>query len=119
MELVNYDPLAEYPTDEQLDIIKNWDVEDIEGCLRYVGSLWHRNGRWKAGNGFFVFATGGWSGNEALLGALEESEIWPIIFWDSLYLPGGLLIVAVSEKAKKQLDKVMEKLTKWAWKKVK
>ena len=108
-----------YPTDEQLDKIKNWDINDIEGCLRYIGSLWHICGRWQEGNGFFVFATGGWSGNESLLGALKESMIWPIILWDSLYLPGGLLIIAVSTKAKEQLDKLIDKITRWAWKKVK
>lgn len=116
--LENYDPLDDFPTDEQLETIEHWDVNDIEGCLRYIGSLWHTCGRWKEGNGFFVFATGGWSGNEALLGALKASDIWPIILWDSLYIPGGLLIIAVSKKAKIQLDKVMEKLTKWAWRRV-
>ena len=110
---------ANYPTDEQLDSIKKWDFNDGEGCLRYIKDLWNTHyGRCGEGNGFFVFATGGWSGNEALLSALEESLVWSVINWDSLYLSGGLLIIAINDKASKQLEKLKDKITKWAWKKV-
>ena len=105
--------------EEYLKKIKNWDINDVEGCLRYMGKLWNICGRWQEGNGFFVFVTGGWSENEYLLRALEESDIWSVIHWDSLYLPGGLLIIAVSDEAKRQLEKLEDKITKWAWKKVK
>ena len=111
---------ANYPTDEQLDRIKNWDFNDVEGCLRYIKDLWNIHyGRCGEGNGFFVFTTGGWSGNEALLSALEESLVWSVIHWDSLYLSGGLLIIAINDKASKQLEKLKDKIKKWAWKKVK
>ena len=112
---------ANYPTDEQLNKRREWEnIEDITELLKYIKDLWNTHyGRCGEGNGFFVFATGGWSGNEALLNALEKSDIWPFICWDSLYLPGGLLIIAVSTKAKKRLEKLRDKITKWAWKKVK
>mgnify|MGYP000689841837 CR=1 FL=1 len=110
---------SNYPTNEQLDRIKNWDYNDIEGCLRYIKDLWNTHyGRCGEGNGFFVFATGGWSGNEALLSALEKSLVWSFIYSDTLYLHGGLLIVAINIKAREQLCKLEDKITKWAWKRV-
>lgn len=81
-----------YPTEAALQRIEHWDVKDPMGCFEFIKSLW----RWENGFEFRTetpaeyvnnsytkrpdatwarLATGGWSGNEALIRALDRSVI--------------------------------------------
>jgi len=104
-----------YPTEEELERIESWDPQDVEGCLRFIGELWHWQDWWGEKDGLWVFATGGWSGNESLLHALKRSLVGHVIHGSSLSLPGGLLIIATGKKARKKLELVFDKIRGWAW----
>ncbi len=66
-----------YPTDKDLDFIKNWDIKDISGLIEFLESIW-----WMADWGFkqlgnkLELHTGGWSGNESIIGALQQTMFW-------------------------------------------
>jgi hypothetical protein len=80
-----------YPTDETLDRIERWpvqNVDDVRKCLDFVIDSWdnHYGGvsrtlsatemsmvHAQKGEKFIRFATGGWSGNEALIAALQRN----------------------------------------------
>lgn len=80
-----------YPTDETLDRIERWpvqSVDDVRTCLDFVTDSWdnHYGGvsrtlsstelsmvHAQKGEKFIRFATGGWSGNEALIAALQRN----------------------------------------------
>ena len=81
-----------YPTtDETLDRIERWpvqSVDDVRKCLDFVIDSWdnHYGGvsrtlsstelsmiHAQKGEKFIRFATGGWSGNEALIAALQRN----------------------------------------------
>ena len=69
---------GEYPTDEDLERIKKWPFDDLDAGLEFVQSIW----RWPdfgiaKGNGVLYLATGGWSGNEHIIGAMKEN----VGFW--------------------------------------
>ena len=72
-----------YPTEEELEKIRTWSHPkyDYTGLLDYVGSHWwypeyfHKEPT-KAGAQYKI-STGGWSGNEELIGALQEN----LVFW--------------------------------------
>lgn len=75
-----------YPTEEQLNKIKSWDhrQEEVRDFLDYIESLW-----WAADWGFHLTGkrvlrlelhTGGWSGNEDIIGALQGTMFW-WLFW--------------------------------------
>lgn len=74
----------EYPTQAELDEIKKWDHADPQGLIAYVRNLWHwpemtkLNGRKVLR---FTVATGGWSGNEDIIGAMMESMFWQL-WWE-------------------------------------
>lgn len=81
-----------YPTEATLDAIRTWPFQDFETSNRlldFVAAAWH----WpdfgvshklrpaerelvhvEDGERFLRLATGGWSGNESLIAALEKSQ---------------------------------------------
>lgn len=65
-----------YPDDEELARIEKWPLEDIAGLFKFVHSLWWMpNWGWKQEGRKFRISTGGWSGNESLISAMEENAM--------------------------------------------
>ena len=106
-----------YPTDETLKAIETWDITQAVALPHYLASSWNTTyGKVEEVRpGLWTFATGGWSGNESLLAAMRQSVAWGLLHWDSLYLPGGLQVIAVSDAAKQEMDRLHGKITEWAW----
>jgi len=88
----------EYPTDEQLDKIKNWDYKlGWKSLIEYVELIW-----WMPDWGFKLYKgrdnlfknrrvmklqlhTGGWSGNEEIIGALQQNFMfWSLSFYKQI-----------------------------------
>ena len=76
-----------YPTEESLRAIELWDWEHnggAKGWFDFIGSLWHFKsfGWWEgeceheSGEKYYGYAlsTGGWSGNESLIYAMQENK---------------------------------------------
>ena len=73
-----------YPTDEALAAIINWDRHDIGGCFDYIGRLWRYPERWHREGRTITASTGGWSGNEELIGALRENRMIWLMTWHQI-----------------------------------
>ena len=79
-----------YPTDEALELISNWDVKDIPGWFAFVQSLWALT-QWKIEDAThditdrpitrYTMSTGGWSGNEDLIGAMQRNWLMWNVTW--------------------------------------
>lgn len=82
-----------YPTEETKFAIKAWDFRDAPGWLTYIRDAWnHRYGRmWEEG-GLLKLATGGWSGNEAIIHAMRENYALWLLLWESSHR-GGLEVL--------------------------
>ena len=81
------------PTEEQLAKIRDWHYSDFPGLMRYIeDEVWIRDMGWfqntnpmleevfdqDADDGhYWACATGGWSGNEEIIEALQEN----VMFW--------------------------------------
>ena len=74
-----------YPTEEELEKIRGWDViENPLGLIDFLKELW-------AYPDYFVVKgkrvinlelhTGGWSGNEDIIGALRENKMFFLLYW--------------------------------------
>lgn len=80
-----------YPTDAALERIRTWPCEDWRGLLEHIRPYWEDDpgyGSWRRTRRRLRLATGGWSGNEDIIGALDRS-CFGIIAWESTHR-GGL-----------------------------
>jgi len=76
-----------YPTDEELEKIRTWPLTDPVGWLNYARSLWHIvEWGWPIENpagSFVLVSTGGWSGNEEIIYAMQEAHyglLWHMVW---------------------------------------
>ena len=72
-----------YPTEEELEKIKKWDFKDPIGLLNYVERLWSYPDRFVLTGKRVLrlyLSTGGWSGNESVVGALRQNLFW-YFYW--------------------------------------
>lgn len=68
---------GDYPTEEALKTIREWDSSDPRGLLDYIGPYWENHAwpikQYKFGVQWMVqMSTGGWSGNESIIGELDS-----------------------------------------------
>jgi hypothetical protein len=79
-----------YPTEETLQTIREWPPTDGRGLLEYVERTWCYpdfamidEGAGSRGRSRLGFLTGGWSGNESLVSAMEQNIAWWGMNWYS------------------------------------
>ena len=79
-----------YPTDDTLERIREWPVktnDDFAAVMDFVGSAWSYPDSWECIERWedpdwpsfpkrvYRFSTGGWSGNESIVSAIEGNDI--------------------------------------------
>lgn len=74
-----------YPTQETLDKISSWKVSEFTSWIEFVKSLWHPlYGCVEMEKGTVRLSTGGWSGNEDIIKAMQLNFMWDFS-WLSSY----------------------------------
>ena len=92
----------EYPTEAELEALKNWQPPGVgwSGSEPWLGILWLCDGAWNQYMGSIrwddeakqmTFATGGWSGNEDIIGALMENVMAQAMLWQSSHRGGKFI----------------------------
>ena len=86
-----------YPTDEALARLRNWKIRDwseIADWLAFARSLWRYPDYWSDAdaNGEMKVATGGWSGNESVIDAMQENRICWSWSWVESRTGGGYVM---------------------------
>jgi hypothetical protein len=82
-----YDDLLDdygYPTEYALELIMTWPTDDFQGMMEFVASIWYypdhiepvEEDQWRC-------TTGGWSGNEEIIAAMQANQIWWMLNWYS------------------------------------
>jgi len=96
-----------YPSEDELEIVKTWGLEDPLGWFTFIRTLWwapewgfhqtdgadERDGRTVAR---YEISTGGWSGNEDIIGAMGANFLWHVVWVQSRR--GGHYIFEVPER---------------------
>jgi len=90
-----------YPTDETLDAISEWDFNDFPALMEFVEAAWSDYGwfcnhdeidgpklvgiqdRDEDDGHWWQCATGGWSGNESLVAALDANTMFAALCWQA------------------------------------
>lgn len=101
----------DYPDEEDLKLIREWNMEDLEGWIDFVLSLWWMDygvswtKRRVKPKGLpspdfdyykLTMSTGGWSGNESIIDAMSQNFMWHIIYWS--HRRGGHYVFEVPVK---------------------
>lgn len=74
-----------YPSELELRRVRTWPVSDWHGLFAYLRARWNYAdvGYWTKRGSTYSISTGGWSGNEELIGALQENHIVWSLCWIS------------------------------------
>ncbi|TNC79256.1 MAG: hypothetical protein C9356_20200 [Oleiphilus sp.] len=72
-----------YPLESALEKIRVWPVEDLKGLISYLESLWYQGWGFTHHGNRLLLATGGWSGNEDIVGALQGNHLFWSLCWVS------------------------------------
>lgn len=86
--------MSDYPTEEELGRIRTWadvDASDPHGLFAYVKALWWPDGGgwgWREytdrdGARYYHISTGGWSGNEDIIDAMQEALVFVLYHVES------------------------------------
>lgn len=71
-----------YPEEPELEQIKNWPYEDREAMIEFIEDIW-----WSPEFGFHLdgselkLSTGGWSGNDDIIEAMQKNHIFWMFCW--------------------------------------
>lgn len=83
-------PVDNYPTDDELQRIREWDALDPRGWFDFiqsVGNYWPEDWYWDettdTGATVYHVSTGGWSGNEDIIRAMKENFVLWSMNWES------------------------------------
>lgn len=89
MELISTFDECGYPTEETLkcvsELLPSSEIDPWEQ-VDYIISLWHWGDmmvKIDKEKGCFQISTGGWSGNESIIGALKHSGFWMMCWYRS------------------------------------
>lgn len=83
-----------YPTEESLTRLRVWPYTDAEGWLEYARTLWCYPDAATVDGKRYRFATGGWSGNEDVIGAMRDNHMLWMLCWESSHRGGLYYFVA-------------------------
>lgn len=73
-----------YPDDEELERIEKWPYQDCEGLMDFVHSIWWcASWGWTQDGDDIRASTGGWSGNESLIFAMQKNVMCWHLLWVS------------------------------------
>jgi hypothetical protein len=94
-ELMDYNDMLDddgYPTDAALNIVEMWHWSDAKGWFKFIHSLWYlKSFGWDEMESIdeltndrawcYYISTAGWSGNEAIIRAMQKNEMMWHLQW--------------------------------------
>jgi len=78
--------MGDYPEEYELEKITQWKVTDVASfhlLMGYIETLWHWESMFKFDNKVYTLITGGWSGNEDIIRAMQENTMFWLMYWES------------------------------------
>lgn len=79
-----------YPIQKELDTVASWShTRGFPELMEFVHTLWwNPKWGWTQEGDTYKISTGGWSGNEDLIGALQDNTLFWVCCWRASYRGG-------------------------------
>ena len=87
-----------YPEQQELFTIEKWDAKDLHGLMGYVESLWHWAQYFNRHEDTYILHTGGWSGNEEIIGALMRNQMFWMFNWEQSRRGGHYIFSSMNKE---------------------
>ena len=87
-----------YPTEDELKTVTTYEVNNtnFHDLMDYIKSIWWSpDWGWKRDGDTYHISTGGWSGNEDIIGALMHNTMFWMLYWKQSRV-GGHYIFSMS-----------------------
>ncbi len=97
-----------YPSDDDLKTIENWPIEDLHGLMAFIKELWEYDAFQYKGDDIYVLATSGWSGNEDIISAMMDNQIFWLMYWEESSRGGRHVFAPCTMAAMDAIDKLRE-----------
>jgi len=73
-----------YPAGTALQAITEWPYNDFNGLVKFIAEIWNWSPRyWKREGQVIHASTGGWSGYESIIDALQDNFVFWAMCWQS------------------------------------
>ena len=71
-----------YPEQFELNVIAQWAAKYYR-MMDFIKARWHyaNDGYWRQNGRLFFLSTGGWSGNEEIISAMQKNWIFWMFCW--------------------------------------
>ena len=99
--------MSDYPDEAELEQLRNWEAEDLDGLIEFLidGHWWLPEwGINDVGEGVWHVSTGGWSGNEDRIEAIQENMMWWMLNWHMTRRGGHYVFQNINEYVHGVLD---------------
>jgi len=73
--------MGNYPSEENLQTIRTWDYQDLDGLMEFIRPLFEEFGALRREGQDWILATGGWSGNEDIINAIMDNTMVKIAYY--------------------------------------
>ena len=74
--------MTQYPSEEVLSRIETWPADNIDGWFDYIRQNWWMGEELIDDHGIEIdMSTGGWSGNEDIIEAMQENALMWNLCW--------------------------------------
>ena len=80
--------MSRYPEEDELEKIKEWPIDDFDGWMQFVQSIWAYKDYIHEDDGVWHVATGGWSGNEEIISTMRSNFVLWSLYWESSHRGG-------------------------------
>jgi hypothetical protein len=95
--------MKEYPEKKDLEKIKKWEYTDCKGLFLFIQSIWHFGEDYCKLKGRRIhLITGGWSGNEDIVGALEKNYMVWCLTWQKSVRGGSFYFLLPRKEPQKK-----------------
>ena len=91
-----------YPTEYTLEKIKNWEIRgdhDFLEIMEFIKSVWHYPPYVTKEGNVYILVTLGWSGNEDIIGAMEQNLRLHAFYWYSSQRGGKYIYAPINYDA--------------------